>query len=112
MNAPHRLLFCLGATILAGLSAVRDAAAAETKFDFEILRARAKALASAPETPPKGEVPEWLKKLSYDDLRRIGFEGKRTLWQPEKLMFQAQFLHPGFLLNQMVQISEVRGGLA
>ena len=86
--------------------------AADTKFDFETLRARAKTLAASPHAAPKGEVPEWLRKLSYDDLRQIEFDGRRSLWFREKLPFQVQFLHPGFLLDQSVHIAEVRGGTA
>lgn len=100
------------AVLLAWVVVAGDVHAAETKFNFEILRARAKELAAKPPAAPRGEVPEWLKKLSYDDLRKIEFDGRRSLWFREKRPFQVQFLHPGFLLKDMVQISEVRGGIA
>lgn len=92
------------------LTAAVHLRSAESSFGPETLRARARALAALPPRQPQGEVPEWLKKLSYDDLRKIAFEGRRSLWQDRELPFQVQFLHPGFLLNQMVRIAEVRGG--
>ena len=102
--------FCLLA--LAGLLVCTGAGAAEEKFDFATLQARAKALAAKPYAAPKGEVPEWLRKLTYDELRLIEFEGKQSLWFREKLPFQAQFLHPGFLFDKTVHIAEVQGGQA
>ena len=68
-----------------------------------------KRVAAKPYAPPQGEVPEWLRKLTYDELRLIEFDGEQSLWFREKLPFQAQFLHPGFLFDKTVQLSEVRG---
>jgi periplasmic glucans biosynthesis protein len=87
-------------------------ASADARFDFESLRARAKALAAAPHEAPQSVVPEWLRRLSYDELRLIEFGGQNSLWLPEKLPFQVQFLHPGFLLDRVVHLWEVHGGNA
>jgi glucans biosynthesis protein len=81
-------------------------------FSFETLRARAQALASKPHSPPKGEVPEWLRRLTYDELRLIEFLGQHSLWFEEKLPFMVQYLHPGFLFDRMVHLHEVRDGVA
>jgi glucans biosynthesis protein len=87
--------------------------AAETKFDFETVRARARTLAAQPYVPPtKDRVPEWLRTLSYDDYRIIEFDAAHSLWRKEKLPFQMQFFHPGQLFNRVVAISEIRGGRA
>ena len=86
--------------------------AAQSRFDYEQLRQRAQMLARSPNPPAKGRVPEWLKKLSYDDLRLIEFDGRHSLWFKEKLPFQVQFMHPGFVLDQMVQIHSVENGRA
>ncbi|MBL9190345.1 MAG: glucan biosynthesis protein [Opitutaceae bacterium] len=98
------LLFVFGGRPAAG--------AAESKFDFDTLRARARALAAKPHAPPQGEVPAWLRQLDYDDLRLIEFKGPLSLWHEEKLLFQVQYLHPGFLFDKMVHLHEVRGGQA
>lgn len=105
----------LGRVLLAAGCAFGLAAAgraAETAFGFAQVRAKARALAAAPDGPSRGEVPEWLRRLTYDDLRRIAFDGRHSLWQRERLPFQVQFLHPGFLLDRMVQVAEVRDGRA
>lgn len=97
---------------LASQLAVAAAMGAETNFDFETLSARAKALAEKPYAPPKGEVPEWLRRLTYDELRLIEFGGQHSLWVEEKLPFMVQYLHPGFLFDKTVHLHEVRDGKA
>src|SRR5687767_11371677 len=86
--------------------------AAESKFSFETVRARAQALAAAPYAPRKEEVPGWLKQLTYDQLRLIEFNGQQSLWFREKLPFQVQYLHPGFLFDRTVHLAEVHNGVA
>ncbi|MEN9637059.1 MAG: Glucans biosynthesis protein precursor [Verrucomicrobiota bacterium] len=85
------------------------AEAAGASFDFEVLQARAKALALQPPRARQGEVPAWLRQLSYDQLRQIQFDGRESLWRRENLPFQVQFLHPGFLFDKSVHIFEVQG---
>jgi glucans biosynthesis protein len=102
--------FLLWASAPAVLAPV--AIGADAKFDFEVLRARAKALAEKPYAPPRGEVPEWLRRLTYDELRLIEFDGRRSLWFKEKLPFMVQYLHPGFLFDKTVRLHEVRDGKA
>ena len=102
--------FRLGMVLLGALCG--GSAQGASPFDFEGLRARAKAIASRPHVPRRGEVPGWLRGLSYDQLRQIEFDGRESLWLAEKLPFQVQFLHPGFLYDQTVRVSEVRGARA
>lgn len=103
MNRGGWLLMC------AGLWAFAPARGADAPFDFDSLRARSKALASQAYVVPVVTVPEWLGDLSYDELRQIEYGGQNSLWRAENLPFQVQFLHPGFLYEQTVRISEVRG---
>ncbi|MFM9079497.1 MAG: glucan biosynthesis protein, partial [Opitutaceae bacterium] len=93
--------------LLAGVSIAR---AAEAGLTFDSLRTRAAALAAAAPVPARGEVPDWLKRLSYDDLRRIAFDGRRSLWLNEGPAFAVQFLHPGFLFDRSVRVNEIAGG--
>lgn len=95
--------------LVATFGCVAAAGASEETFDFARLRERAQALAAKPHVPPRADVPEWLRKLSYDELRRIEFDGRESLWHREKLPFQVQFLHPGFLYDKTVRLHEVRG---
>jgi glucans biosynthesis protein len=101
-------LFAMAGVLALGLRA----GAAETKFSFELLRDRAQALAARPHAPPKGEVPDWLRRLTYDELRLIEFLGQYSLWFEEKLPFMVQYLHPGFLFDRMVHLHEVQNGVA
>jgi glucans biosynthesis protein len=86
------------------------ASGAEAGFDFDTLRARARDLAAQVPRPSQGEVPAWLRELSYDDLRRIEFDGRQSLWHGEGRAFQVQFLHPGFLFDRSVRVFELDGG--
>jgi glucans biosynthesis protein len=107
-----KLLTCsIGLTSLALLLGA-SAARAEASFDYEVLRHRAKEVASHPYVVPANQVPGWLLKLDYDHFRRIRFDPARAWWRREELPFQLQFFHPGFLLNRTVQISEVKDGRA
>lgn len=96
--------------VLAVAGVLLTCAAAEPGLDFAALQARAKGIAAREYRPRQGEVPDWLRQLSYDQLRRIEFDGRRSLWHREQLPFEVQFLHPGFLFDRSVQLSELRGG--
>jgi glucans biosynthesis protein len=109
LRCESRLLASMAGLCLALLLVLGPARAAEEKFDFDALRARAKTLAAAPYIPRQAQIPEWLRKLSYDDLRLIEFNGKESLWFREELPFQVQFMHPGFIHDKTVRISEVQG---
>jgi glucans biosynthesis protein len=76
--------------------------------DFAALRERARALASAPPRTSSGEVPAWLRNLSYDQLRRIEFDTRQSLWAGNGASYEAQFLHPGFLFDRSVRIWETK----
>ena len=78
-------------------------------FDFEVLRYQAKMLALTPYVPRPAQVPESLLKLTYDQHRRIQFNAAATWWRDQRLPFQLQFFHPGWIFNRPVPISEVRG---
>lgn len=81
--------------------------AAERPFDFEVLQFRAKALAAQPYAEPAPHMPDWLMKLDYDQHRDIRFDPARAWWRAEKLPYQLQFFHPGWLFKRPVQIHEL-----
>jgi glucans biosynthesis protein len=81
--------------------------AADEIFDFDVLRYRAKMLAAKPYVQRASTVPEVLRKLSYDEYRLLTFNPEETWWRREKLPFQLQFYHPGFVHVHSVQINEV-----
>lgn len=105
---PIKVLAALivGATIT-GI-APSASAAGDDHFDFEWLNNRAKTMAAASYVSPPNRVPEWLSRLTYDQHRLIRFDPSHSWWAQDKLPFQLQFFHPGFIINKTVQISEVR----
>lgn len=101
MSARLLFLCALFASLAAGASA------ADELFDFDVLRFRAKALAFQPYEEKKAAVPEWLRKLSYDEYNDIQFDPRMSWWRAEELPFHLQFFHPGGLFTQPVRVNEV-----
>lgn len=100
-------------TLLLGLSLIFSTTVAfanDVPFDFEVLQYKAKTLAAKPYAERPNRVPESLRKLNYDEYRDIRFNPNSAWWRRERLPFQLQFFHPGFIYNRTVQLSEVSGG--
>ncbi|MCR6657210.1 MAG: glucan biosynthesis protein G [Opitutus sp.] len=106
MKTPLRL-FVVAAVLL---GASRASAADGARFDFEVLRERAQALAAQPYEKRESRVPEWLRRLTYDEHRDIRFLPEQSWWRKEKLPFELQFFHPGFVQKDTVQIAEIKDG--
>ena len=64
-------------------------------FGFEQVVERAKEVVAAPYKDPRGSVPDWLLKITYDQWRDIRFRPDRALWRDKPSGFQVQFFHPG-----------------
>ncbi len=101
-----RFLLC-GALLIALPAVLR---AADATFDFEVLQFRAKSLAAQPYKEKPSRVPAAFQKFNYDDYRMIQFDGARAWWRSERLPFELQFFHPGWLYTRTVQLHEIAGG--
>ncbi len=88
----------------------RPALPAAAAFDFEVLQFHAKNLAAQPYQEKRSSVPAAFQKFSYDDYRMIQFDPARSWWANERLPFELQFFHPGWLYNKTVQLNELVGG--
>lgn len=102
----NRSAALLGLSLLVPLLA----RAADVPFDFEVLRFRAKTLAAKPYEERVSRVPKRLTELTYDQYRYIRFDQNRSWWRRDRLPFQLQFFHPGFIYSKTVQISETQQG--
>jgi glucans biosynthesis protein len=75
------------------------------KFDLKDVIERARKLASEPFKAPPA-IPEFLKKISYDDYRDIRFDTSYSMWK-DSGNFQVQFIHPGLFYTHSVSINAV-----
>src|SRR5262245_61577105 len=91
--------------LLASVVLVVDEARAA--FDLDAVAERAKKLAASTYNEPKGQVPDWLLKLTYDQWRDVRFRPEEALWRAKKLPFQVQFFHPGLYYDRTVRMNVV-----
>ena len=101
-----RVAACFGAEATSPPAANRPAPA----VSFEMLRDRARAIAGKPYKPEPDKLPEFLKKLNYDDYQAILYRADQGPWQNEHLQFTFQFFHPGYLYHDPVLIHLVEQG--
>src|SRR5262245_2958857 len=80
---------------------------ARAAFGLDDVAERAKKLAAGGYNEPKGQVPDWLLKLTYDQWRDIRFRPEEALWRAKKLPFQVQFFHPGLYYDRTVRMNVV-----
>ena len=104
----------VGVSLLAGILGASWspdlASAAQTggkAFGLDDVAEKAKKLAAKQFQDPRGQVPDWLLKLTYDQWRDVRFRPDRALWRDKKLPFQVQFFHPGLYYDRTVKLSTV-----
>ena len=75
------------------------------RLDFYDIINKAKKLAAQPYQEPISNIPEFLKKIGYDEWRGIRFKPANSLWAEGP--FSIQFFHPGFIYQQPVFIHTI-----
>jgi glucans biosynthesis protein len=95
---------------MTGLGRGTASAPPAAPFAFETLRQQAAATATRPYEPPPDNLPDYLKKLSYDTYQMIRFRASSGPWQAGKLPFTLQFFHPGWLYKDPVRIHLIEAG--
>ncbi len=80
-------------------------------FDPADIRARAKAMA-AEDYVPRPLIPETWRDLTYDQYRKIWFDGRNALWQGSQAPHRIDMLPPGFYFSQAVEVNVIEGGVA
>ena len=108
MKTPTLLLLGVGLSLLLQ-AAPGSAKSGKASFGLKDVVEKARQLAQKPFQAPAEKVPEFLRKISYDQWRDIRFRPEDALWRKEKLPFQVQFFHPGFLYGQPVDVDVVAG---
>jgi glucans biosynthesis protein len=81
-------------------------------FQPEYVRRLAQELAKKPYTPPDRSLPPVLAEMKYDAYRAIRFLPDHALWREEKLPFQLQFFHRGWLYKEKIEVFIVSDGRA
>jgi periplasmic glucans biosynthesis protein len=80
-------------------------------FSFTAAREMARALAAKDFRPEQNsDLPEALKKLTYDEYQKIRFRPEHNLWKDDHVRFMVQFFHRGYLYQDPVRIHMISGG--
>ncbi|MCU0595081.1 MAG: glucan biosynthesis protein [Desulfobacterota bacterium] len=79
-----------------------EALAAKSVFSFQNVVQEAKKLSGSDYKSPRGEVPDPLMAINYDQWRDIRFKPDRSFWKKEGLPFTLQFFHPGLYYDRTV----------
>ncbi len=79
------------------------------EIDFSRLKSKAKKLAESPFVEIKQHSSKELAALPYDRYKNIRFLTEKSLWRSEGSAFQIQFMPPGHLYNQAIELNEVMG---
>lgn len=80
-------------------------------FSAEMLRAKARDLASSPYSPPP-QVPLSWRELDYDEYRNIWFDERHALWRDTDRPAVVDFFPAGYLFDRPVRINAVADGEA
>ncbi|MBW4709624.1 glucan biosynthesis protein G [Roseobacter sp. YSTF-M11] len=80
-------------------------------FDGETVRTRAKALA-AQDYVPRPLIPESWRNLTYDQYRKIWFDGRNALWEGSDKPQRVDVFPPGLYFPQAVEVNVVENGAA
>lgn len=84
------------------------AGAEPADITLDYVMGRAQERARRPFRSPRADLPAILKadKLDYDAYREIRFKHEQALWSADKLPFQVEFFHPGYLYEEPVKVNE------
>lgn len=88
-----------------------DAAPESQPFSFDILTEKMRDLSTRKYNDPKGDLPDAIANLTYDEHRAIRYRPDHALWKG-KSPFELQAFHMGWLFKQPVKLYQVEGGKA
>ncbi|KIN61873.1 Glucans biosynthesis protein G [Sulfitobacter noctilucicola] len=80
-----------------------------TPFDAQTVVSRARALAAEPYAP-RPQIPASWRELSYDQYRKIWFDGRNALWENTDAPQRVDVFPPGLYFPQAVALNVVENG--
>ncbi len=81
-------------------------------FDFAWLKGHARHLSTQPYSSRRGDLPDSLKNISWDDYQSIHFRQDKSLWREKGSDFHLQFFHLGLYYQTPVTMYQVIDGKA
>ena len=84
---------------------------ASTPFDPSLVRERAAELAQKA-YKPRPLIPESWRNLTYDQYRKIWFDGRNALWEGTDTPQRVDVFPPGLYFPQAVEVNMVENGAA
>ncbi|QSX35475.1 glucan biosynthesis protein D [Shewanella avicenniae] len=80
------------------------------KFSYAWLKGFASNMAQTPYQDHKGELPDSLKNLDWDEYQQIHFRKDKALWKDEDGDFRAELFHLGLYFDTPIQMYELHDG--
>ena len=80
-------------------------------FTFDVLSSRMQEAAKRPYQAPGNDLPDVIKKLTYDQHRAIRFRPDHALWRAEPVEFHLQAFYPGWVFKDTTSIFIGKGGV-
>jgi glucans biosynthesis protein len=80
-------------------------------FSADTIRARAKAMAEQ-DYSPRPLIPQSWRDLTYDQYRKIWFDGRNALWEGTQAPQRVDVFPPGLYFPQAVEVNVVQDGLS
>ncbi|MCB1959982.1 MAG: glucan biosynthesis protein G [Rhodocyclaceae bacterium] len=90
--------------LLLAVIATAPVAARAAAFGFDQVVAKARERAGQSYQAP-AEVPEFMRKLSYDEFRSIRFDPQKSLWRDSGSKFEVMLMAPGLFFRAPVAIN-------
>lgn len=95
-----------------GMLAAAETATGGEPFSWDMLKEKAKVLASSAFQSPSQAMPEALANLNYDQYRNIEFRSGKAIWNGTEQPYRVELFHSGYIYREPVNIYLVENGRA
>ncbi|MFQ6370490.1 glucan biosynthesis protein [Shewanella sp. YIC-542] len=108
--APILLIWALLCSVSVSADELRRSPPVAEPFSYAWLKGHARHQASQPYVSHKGELPDSLKHLDWDDYQQLHFKKKAALWRNDDTRFRAELFHLGLYFDTPIKIYELQQG--